>query len=103
MEFSNLTHDASELYSASSGKASHRSALEALEKFWAAEVIRAETCDGKSIGIFYGEDRVIETIATTRAKRPKVMTIRIDESADHEDIECLTMLCETIKGSCCYP
>ena len=66
-------------------------------------MIKAETKDGKLVGVFYGEARVIEAIATTRAKRPKVMMIRIDESCDFEDIECLAMLCETIKGSCYYP
>ena len=103
MEFSKLTANAQALYDASNGRTTTRPAMEALKQFWAAEVIKAESNDGKVIGVFFGDKRVIETIATTKAKRPKVMTIRIDESGDFEDIECLTMLCETIKGSCSYP
>ena len=53
--------------------------------------------------MFHGEERIIATIATKRAPKPRVMTIRIDQSGDFEDIECLTMLCETTKGSCSYP
>jgi hypothetical protein len=103
VEFSKLTENARALYDASNGRTTHRPAMEALKQFWAAEVIKAESNEGNLIGVFFGDERVIETIATTRAKRPKVMTIRIDESGEFEDIECLTMLCETIKGSCCYP
>lgn len=103
MEFSKLTDNAQALYQASNGRTNCRQAVNALRQFRDADVIKAETNDGKLVGVFYGESRVIETIATARAKRPKVMMIRIDESGDYEDIECLTMLCETIKGSCSYP
>ena len=103
MTFSKLTDNTRALLDASSGKTDDPKATEALQRFRAAEVIKAVSPNGKIIGIFFGDKRVMETIATERAKRPKAMTIRIDESGDFEDIECLTMLCETIKGSCCYP
>jgi hypothetical protein len=103
MDFTQLTDDTQALYEAHLGTTSRRAALQSLEEFWSADVIRAETKDGKFIGVFHGEERVIATIASKRAAKPKVMTICVSESGDYEDIECLTMLCETIKGSCTYP
>ena len=103
MEFQKLSESMRMLYDAFKGSTTRTPALEALEQFWAAEVIRAETACGKSVGVFYGEARIIETIASKRAKKPRTMTIRINDSGDFEDVECLTMLCESIKGSCSYP
>ena len=103
MEFSELSENIRMLYDAYKGSTTRRPALEALEQFWAAEVIRAETVGGKLVGVFYGDGRVIEGIASKRAKAPKILTISINESGDFEDVECLTLLCESIKGSCSYP